>query len=182
MLKSFDSALGQVAFLIDRGEVLAITFGHHSATAACKALDEILARQENPASIASTGSSEDAFLAEQLEERLTRFARGEVIDFDDLPISLAGLTRFQRLVVAACRAIPWGETATYGELAESVGHPGAARAVGSVMSNNRIPLVVPCHRVLASGGRLGGYSAPQGLAMKERLLSAEQAALQELAQ
>ena len=64
---------------------------------------------------------------------------------------------------------------TYGELAETVRHPGAARAVGSVMSNNRYPLIVPCHRVLASGGRLGGYSAPQGLAMKERLLAAEQA-------
>ncbi|TWU29240.1 methylated-DNA--[protein]-cysteine S-methyltransferase [Bythopirellula polymerisocia] len=182
MLKSFDSALGFMAFFIDRGEVLAITFGHPTGAVARESLHKLLASSGIPTSDANADSVEDSFLAEQLEERLTCFAKGEAVDFDDLPISLAGLTRFQRLVVAACRAIPWGETLTYGELAESVGHPGAARAVGSVMSSNRIPLVIPCHRVLASGGRLGGYSAPQGLAMKERLLEAEQAALAELAQ
>ncbi|QEG34107.1 methylated-DNA--[protein]-cysteine S-methyltransferase [Bythopirellula goksoeyrii] len=182
MLKSFDTALGHMAFLIDGGEVLALTFGYPTAMAARKALNERLDSSASPRSKTTSDPGEDAYLAEQLEERLSRFAEGEAVDFDDLPISIAGLTKFQRQVIAACRAIPWGETSTYGELADSVGHPGAARAVGSVMSNNRIPLVVPCHRVLASGGRLGGYSAPEGLAMKQRLLEAEQAALQELAQ
>ena len=66
-----------------------------------------------------------------------------------------------------------GLTRTYGELAAECGSPGAARAVGSVMAKNRYPLIVPCHRVLAAGGELGGYSAPDGLKMKRRLLEME---------
>ena len=76
-------------------------------------------------------------------------------------------------VIAACRRIPWGETRSYGDLATECGSPGAARAVGSVMAKNRYPLIVPCHRVLAAGGDIGGYSAADGLVMKRRLLAAE---------
>jgi methylated-DNA-[protein]-cysteine S-methyltransferase len=118
-------------------------------------------------------SSQSGAFHQQVEERLARFADGESVDFDDLPISLTGMTVFQKRVVAACRAIPWGETVSYGQLATIVGRPGAARAVGTVMRKNRYPLIVPCHRVLASGGNLGGYSAPQGLVMKRRLLTLE---------
>jgi methylated-DNA-[protein]-cysteine S-methyltransferase len=111
---------------------------------------------------------------EYVVELLERFAAGEEVDFADVPVNTAGMTIFQRQVVAACRAISWGETASYGQLAARVGHPGAARAVGSVMRKNCVPLIVPCHRVLGSGGALGGYSAPSGLAMKRRLLAMEQ--------
>jgi methylated-DNA-[protein]-cysteine S-methyltransferase len=62
---------------------------------------------------------------------------------------------------------------TYGDLAAAIGSPGAARAVGSVMARNCFPLIVPCHRVLGAGGSLGGYSAPDGLRMKRRLLAME---------
>ncbi len=75
--------------------------------------------------------------------------------------------------MAACRRIPWGQTRSYAQLAAVAGRPGAARAVGSVMAKNRVPLVVPCHRVIASSGQLGGYSAPQGLSLKRRLLAME---------
>ncbi len=177
MVKSFDSALGSMAFLIAQGEILVITFGHPTATAARKALRGLIPCSMQLSNTPGMNSADDKFLAKQLEDRLTRFALGEAVDFDDFAISSTGMTNFQKLVMAACRAIPWGETTTYGELAESVGHPGAARAVGTVMSNNRFPLVVPCHRVLAAGGGLGGYSAPQGLVMKERLLATEQAAI-----
>jgi methylated-DNA-[protein]-cysteine S-methyltransferase len=104
---------------------------------------------------------------------LQQFAAGEPVDFSDVPLALDHLSRFGRRVVAACRAVRWGQVTTYGDLAAACGSPGAARAVGSVMARNRYPLIVPCHRVLASGGGLGGYSAPDGLRMKRRLLAME---------
>jgi methylated-DNA-[protein]-cysteine S-methyltransferase len=107
-------------------------------------------------------------------ELLERCAAGEPVDFSGVPLALDHLTPFARQVVAACRNIPRGEVRTYGELAAACGSPGAARAVGSVMAKNRYPLIVPCHRVVGAAGGLGGYSAPEGLRMKRRLLAMEQ--------
>jgi methylated-DNA-[protein]-cysteine S-methyltransferase len=104
---------------------------------------------------------------------LARYAAGEAVDFSQVPLDLDHLTRFARRVVAACRRIPRGQVRTYGELAAACGAAGAARAVGSVMAKNRFPLIVPCHRVIGAGGGLGGYSAPDGLRMKRRLLALE---------
>jgi methylated-DNA-[protein]-cysteine S-methyltransferase len=109
----------------------------------------------------------------ELVDDLQRFAAGEEVEFADVRVALDHLTPFARRIVAACRRIGWGRVSSYGELAARCGSPGAARAVGSVMAKNRYPLVVPCHRVLASGGGLGGYSAPEGLQMKRRLLAME---------
>jgi methylated-DNA-[protein]-cysteine S-methyltransferase len=109
----------------------------------------------------------------ELIDNLQRYAEGEFVEFDEIPLSLEHLTRFGRRVVAACRRIRFGDTRSYGELAIECGSPGAARAVGSVMAKNRFPLIVPCHRVLAAGGELGGYSAPEGADMKRRLLQME---------
>jgi len=109
----------------------------------------------------------------ELVDMLYRYAEGDAVDFSEVPLALEHLTPFGRRVIAACRAIPWGQTKSYGELAVECDSPGAARAVGSVMAKNRYPLIVPCHRVLAAGGELGGYSAPDGLAMKRRLLAME---------
>jgi methylated-DNA-[protein]-cysteine S-methyltransferase len=108
-------------------------------------------------------------------ERLKSYAAGEAVDFSDVRIDDGHLTEFGRKIVKACRRIARGGTKTYGELAARCGSPGAARAVGQVMARNRYPLVVPCHRVLAAGGLIGGFSAPEGLTMKRRLLSLEQA-------
>jgi methylated-DNA-[protein]-cysteine S-methyltransferase len=88
-----------------------------------------------------------------------------------------GTTRsFAGRVLEACRRIPFGETMSYADLADAAGSPRAARAVGNVMAANRIPLIIPCHRVVGAGNSLGGYSAPAGLAMKKRLLAMEAAA------
>ncbi len=114
---------------------------------------------------------------EELVARLRQFAEGQPVDFAEVPLALDRLSPFARRVVEACRRIPWGQVRTYGQLAAVCGSPGAARAVGSVMARNRFPLVVPCHRVLAAGGELGGYSAPSGLQMKRRLLEMERANL-----
>ncbi len=91
----------------------------------------------------------------------------------DLPLRLRG-TPFRLQVWAALRTIPFGQTLTYGELARRLDRPGAARAVGGACGDNPVPLVVPCHRVVASRG-LGGWSGPPGL--KEALLDLESSAL-----
>lgn len=109
----------------------------------------------------------------ELRRRLEQFAAGVRIDFGDCELDWPELTTFQSRVVAATRKVKYGETISYGELARKAGSPGAARAVGSVMASNRFPIIVPCHRVLAAGGMIGGFSAPQGISLKERMLELE---------
>lgn len=89
----------------------------------------------------------------------------------DLPIDLRPLTEFQRQVLDATLAIPFGQTASYRGLAESVGRPAAVRAVGGVQAGNPIPIVIPCHRVVGSNGSLTGYGG--GIEMKQALLRLE---------
>ena len=88
-----------------------------------------------------------------------------------VPLDLAALPRFHQRALLAAREIPFGRTVTYGELAARAGRPYAARAVGQAMARNPVPLVVPCHRVVAAGGRLGGFGG--GAALKRRLLALE---------
>ena len=93
----------------------------------------------------------------------------------DMTLDLGCMSEFAQMVLEACRRIPYGQTASYADLARAVGVPGAARAVGSVMARNPVPLVVPCHRVVRSDGSLGGFSVPDGVALKRRLLRMEDA-------
>ncbi|MCS6975651.1 MAG: methylated-DNA--[protein]-cysteine S-methyltransferase [Gemmatales bacterium] len=106
-------------------------------------------------------------------ELLERYFSGEMTALDEIPVDYRGLSVFRRRVMEACRAIPSGSTATYRQLAEAVGHPKAARAVGGVMRTNPVPLIVPCHRVIRCDGNLGGYSGPGGVVLKRRLLELE---------
>jgi O-6-methylguanine DNA methyltransferase len=94
-----------------------------------------------------------------------------------LPIDWSIFTDFQRLALKKVYAIPYGETRTYAEIAEQIKHPHAYRAVGRANATNPIPLVIPCHRVLGSDGKLHGYGAGTGLKTKEWLLKLEQGAL-----
>ncbi|KPJ48316.1 MAG: hypothetical protein AMJ38_05620 [Dehalococcoidia bacterium DG_22] len=105
-----------------------------------------------------------------LSDRLCRYARGEPVAFPDA-LDFAAATPFQRAVWQATQEIPYGQTRSYGWLAARVGKPRAARAVGQAMAANPWPIIVPCHRVISSNGRLGGYGG--GLDMKERLLLLE---------
>ncbi len=113
-------------------------------------------------------------LAPRLAEQLGRYFAGEPVEFDT-PLSLdwTGATDFLRAVWTACYRIPYGRTATYGDLARRVGRPGAARAVGTAMRRNPCPIVIPCHRILGCGGKVGGYSGPGGVEFKQRLLEME---------
>jgi methylated-DNA-[protein]-cysteine S-methyltransferase len=104
---------------------------------------------------------------------LAEYAAGRSRDLAKIDVAFHASTEFQRKVLMIVRGLDYGETASYGEIAERAGAPGAARAVGTVMSTNRIPLLIPCHRVTAAGGKLGGYTARDGVNMKERLLKME---------
>ena len=110
-----------------------------------------------------------------LRRRLERFARGEAVDFRDVEVALPPMTAFQQAIVEATRRIPYGQTLSYAEVALRAGSPRAARAVGNVMAANRVPIIIPCHRVVASAGGLGGFSAPQGIGLKRRMLELEAA-------
>jgi methylated-DNA-[protein]-cysteine S-methyltransferase len=102
-----------------------------------------------------------------------RYMGGAKVDFSAVALDLAGVAPFYAEIYAAARDVGWGETATYGELARRVGTPGAARAVGQAMARNPIPLIIPCHRVLASGNKVGGFSAFGGTRSKQKLLGLE---------
>ncbi len=105
--------------------------------------------------------------------RVTALLDGEPVDLTDLELDMEQLPPFQRRVYEAARAIPVGATLTYGEIAARIGEPGAARAVGQALGANPFALIVPCHRVLAAGGKPGGFSAPGGVTTKLRLLATE---------
>ncbi|MGE0608371.1 MAG: methylated-DNA--[protein]-cysteine S-methyltransferase [Pirellulales bacterium] len=161
----FSSELGWMAAIVrrdnDRRDVLCeLTFGHASPQAAVRRLaaaGDAAATQRQPALVGV----------------LQAFARGEPVDLNQISIDLGELPPFAQRVVEHCRQIPYGQTLTYSDLAAQAGSPRAARAVGNVMRTNRIPLVVPCHRVVPRGSGLGGYSAPGGVRAKLRLLELE---------
>ena len=106
-------------------------------------------------------------------ERITALLRGEPSDLSGIILDLDPLPPFQRRVYQAARAIPRGETQSYGELAAKIGSPAAARAVGQALSCNPFAIVVPCHRVLSAGRKPGGFSASGGVRTKLRMLAIE---------
>ncbi len=104
---------------------------------------------------------------------IVRLLKGATRELGPLILDYGSASEFHRRVCEAARAIPAGQTLTYGELAAKLGQPGAARAVGGVMARNALPIIVPCHRVVAAGGRPGGFSAHGGVTTKLRLLRLE---------
>ena len=154
-----ETALGWVGLVLSPSGLRAVTLSRRDREAALREVFALGAREE----------ARDDELGD-LPERLRRYARGEPVAFPDA-LDFSAATPFQRAVWQATREIPRGQTRSYGWLAAKVGRPRAARAVGQAMATNRWPLIVPCHRVVSSNGRLGGYGG--GLDMKERLLFAE---------
>lgn len=113
-----------------------------------------------------------SFVAEA-SHLVTRYASGETVDFSTLPLDFAGIDPFRRAIYLAALRLRQGEVVTYGELAERAGFPRMARETGTALGRNPMPLLVPCHRIVAAGGRIGGFSAPGGVATKARLLAHE---------
>jgi methylated-DNA-[protein]-cysteine S-methyltransferase len=162
----FPSSLGWFAILGEKDRIKELTFGHSSARAAKKALPPGLLAQAR-------------FVRRKppLVRRLQAYAKGAFRDdFRDIQLDLGCLSVFQRRVLEECRKIPFGTTLSYGQLAARAGSARAYRAVGNCMAGNKIPIIIPCHRVVQSSGGLGSYSAPGGVRMKKRLLSMEKPA------
>ena len=158
----FPSDLGWIAAAWNGNCVHRITFAHPTPRRAWQRLE-----CEAEPQVA------DSFMRD-LQQRLQAFASGDRgDDFNDVQLATERMTDFQRAVTRHCRKIAVGQTRTYGQLAALAGHPRAARAVGRVMATNAFPLIVPCHRVVAAGGAIGGFSSPHGIAMKRRLLEPE---------
>jgi methylated-DNA-[protein]-cysteine S-methyltransferase len=160
----FRTQLGWVAMLWHGARLRALAFGLDSAQAALAALD-----LQADAPVAAHTKTDDP-----VAQRIRAYLAGQPDDFQDVAVDLDGYTEFQQRVLQNCRRIRYGQTLTYSQLARRVGSPAAARAVGSTMARNRLPLVIPCHRVVGSGG-LCGFSAPGGVAVKQRLLQMEAA-------
>jgi len=128
-------------------------------------VDEVVGWHELPTTASSVRG------AHPLIDRVRRYLGGERDGFADVDLDLEWCTPFQRAAVEAMRSIPYGETATYGEVAALAGHPNAQRAVGSVCAANRFSLFVPCHRIVGADG-LGSYGS-LGPEYKRRLLRLE---------
>jgi O-6-methylguanine DNA methyltransferase len=122
--------------------------------------------------VADRASSPPAAMAAVIE-RIVMHLEGHADDFRDVELNLDESPKFARQVYAAARDVLPGQTTTYGKLAESIGRPHAARAVGQALGRNPIALIIPCHRVLAAGSKPGGFSAHGGLATKARMLAIE---------
>jgi methylated-DNA-[protein]-cysteine S-methyltransferase len=103
-----------------------------------------------------------------------RYFAGEAVDFSAIQLDLGDQDDFFRSIYDAARRVGWGRTTTYGTLAKELGAgPAAARQIGQAMARNPVALIIPCHRVLAAGNKLGGFSAPGGLTSKLRMLALE---------
>ena len=104
---------------------------------------------------------------------VVRLLEGAAEDLQFVTLDFAGLPELHQRIYAVARAIPPGKTMTYGEIARAIGQPGAAQAVGQAMGRNPCPIIMPCHRVLGADGKMGGFTAPGGVATKRRLLEIE---------
>ena len=165
----FDTALGRCGIAwTDRG-VSGVQLPESSDAATRARL-----RRRHPGSRESTPNEATS----RAIAAITALLRGEPVDLTDVAVDMDGLADFHRRVLELARTIPPGRTSTYGDIAARLEPPGDARAVGEALGRNPFPIVVPCHRVLAASGKLGGFSAHGGAATKRRMLIIEGALLE----
>jgi len=119
-----------------------------------------------------TGDKQSNRISQTAAEQIMEYFAGKRKTFD-LPVSFASMSPFARKILSGLITVPYGETRSYGALAAICGHPLAARAVGRVMAANPVPIIVPCHRIVGSSGKMTGYSGGDGIATKEWLLAFE---------
>ena len=155
----FDTDMGQMGILGSAKGLLRITPPQYSS----QEVRQLLGHCINHA-------TRSPYLFKDLMERLKIYLGGHKVTFPD-KLDLSQATAFQRKVWERTRLIPYGETRSYLWVAGQIGQPGAVRAVGQALARNPLPIIIPCHRVIASNGKLGGYSG--GLEMKKFLLHLE---------
>lgn len=119
------------------------------------------------------GATENLAAFAELAELTRQYFNGQRVDFSPIACQMPGEATLAGVVLRYCRTIPYGQTISYSRLAQVIERPDAARAVASALGKNAIPLVIPCHRVIYSGGKLGGFSCPGGEDLKRRMLTVE---------
>ena len=159
----FETALGWVAVAASGGKVRRSSLPEKSRLAAMETIEPDIQTAEY---------DEDA--TADVRDMITRYCAGEDVDLSLLPIDYHGVTPFFERAYTACRTIPPGETRSYAWLANEAGNARAARGAGQAMARNRWPLLVPCHRVVASDGSLRGFGGGSGLPLKAELLALEE--------
>lgn len=165
-IATFSTALGTCAVAWYDDQVTGVQLPEVDAAATLRRLSRrfpTLPSGEPPASIRPAIAGMQALL------------RGDPTDLGFVSLALGALPAFDQGVYRRARAIPFGRVVTYGEVAADIGDPTASREVGAALGRNPVPLLVPCHRVVAAGGRLGGFSAAGGTVTKRRLLEIERA-------
>jgi methylated-DNA-[protein]-cysteine S-methyltransferase len=160
----FDTAIGTCGIVWTARGIAGVQIHNASERATRASLLRRFAEAEEAAPPAQVRRAIDGIVA---------LLRGEHRDLKDVTIDAGDLPEFNRKVYDIARTIPPGATLTYGEVAERLGDKLLARDVGQALGQNPIPLIVPCHRVLAAGGKTGGFSAPGGVVSKLRLLTIE---------
>jgi methylated-DNA-[protein]-cysteine S-methyltransferase len=163
-LALFDTAIGPCGVAWRPNGIVAVQLPESSAEATLARL-----RRRAPGAVESTPPA----AVTQAIAAIGALLAGQASDLAGIVLDFGGLPDFDCRVYEAARSIPAGRTLTYGEIAARLGEPGGAQAVGRALGRNPFPIVVPCHRVTAAGGRLGGFSAHGGTATKRRLLTIE---------
>lgn len=158
----FDTALGMFGIGWTENGVVRLLLPGEDAAAMSDRLNRNGARPGEPTRAISA-----------LMNRIEDYADGERVDFSATILDLGGVPDFHRRAYDLLLQVCWGETLTYGDLARRLGDVGLSRAVGQAMGANPIPLIIPCHRVLAGNGKPGGFSAPGGAVSKVKMLALE---------
>jgi methylated-DNA-[protein]-cysteine S-methyltransferase len=165
----FDTAIGRCGVAWTDDGIAAVQLPEASDDAARARL-----RRRRPLAVEAAPSDD----VRRAIDGMTALLRGERVDLSDVALDMDDVAPFHQRVFAIARTIPAGATLTYGEIAARLGDQIGPRAVGEALGRNPFPIVVPCHRVLAASGKLGGFSAHGGAATKRRMLIIEGALLE----
>lgn len=157
-----DSPLGEIGLAAGEHGLIAVSLGKKLD----KSLPALLKRRHDN----GRGRRRPSELLEQACTEVAEYLLSGREKFD-VPLDLSSGTEFQRSIWRRLQRVRFGSSITYAELADAVGQPGASRAVGNAVGANPLPIIIPCHRVLAAGGKLGGFSG--GLSRKKKLLAIE---------
>jgi len=163
-LRYFDTAVGRCAIAWSERGVVGVQLPEATEAAT-------RARMQRRFPSAAEATPPPAVLA--AIDGIVALLAGDASDFTGVALDLRSVPELHRAVYEVARTIAPGDALTYGEIAMQLGNPSAARAVGQALGQNPIPIIVPCHRVLAAGGRAGGFSAPGGVMTKLRLREIE---------
>lgn len=158
-LAVFDTQIGWIGVAWNTRGIVALDLPRGSREQILRAL-----RHEFPDGVVRAGAPAE------IERELRAYAAGHLREFH-VPLDWSAIKSFQRAVLETANKIPFGETRSYGWIAQQIGKPRASRAVGQALGANPIPIILPCHRIIASDGSLGGYGG--GLPLKKKLLRLE---------